>query len=56
MPKHFLSRKPIDDGFGAKIDNEFSEIDMDIVLDWGQKILGIKQKSPQLRGLFIIQS
>ena len=37
MPKDFLSRKPIDDGFGAKIDNEFSEIDMDIVLDWGVK-------------------
>ena len=42
MVKYSFSCKSIDGGFAAKIDYEFSEIDLDIILNCGSKNIGYK--------------
>ena len=44
MVKYSFNCKSIDGGFAAKIDYEFSEIDLDIILNCGSKNIGYKSK------------
>lgn len=44
MVKNSFSCKSIDGGFAAKIDYEFSEIDLDIILNCGSNNIGYKSK------------